>query len=139
MVDLVRLDWHGPYQYDLVFTHDIAEKRGIYVISVRQGSKPEKVVRIGQTYGSFSRRLSDYRMVIDALPGTKAVRVGIFNSQVSRLSAERLKDVENLLIYAYQPKLNRTGTSRYGGRDLIIENVGRHGPIDLRVSSSDYA
>lgn len=137
-VDTIRIEWHGPYLYDRVFTHDIVEKRGIYVISARQGSRPEKVVRIGRTYGSFSNRLSDYRMVIDALPGTKYVHIGVFDTQVSRLSAQRLEDVENLLIYAYQPKLNRTGTSRYTGRALIIENVGRRGPIDSYVNSSDY-
>lgn len=136
-MDEVRIDWHGPYQYDRVFTHDIVKKRGIYVISIRQGSRPEKIVRIGQTYGKFSDRLSSYRMVINALPGVKYVRIGVFDTPFSKLSAQRLNNVENLLLYTYKPKLNKAGTTRYSGRPLMVENVGRRGPIDPYIDSTD--
>ena len=133
----VEVEWYGPYKIDTVVEefHEY-EDFGLYMITRRWGEYPEKILYIGLTYSQdFSTRLSQHTWVYDEI-GTLKVRVGYLLEK--RSSEKRLRDVENLLIYVYQPKYNDKGKSTYSGRDLKIINSGRRGPLDKEVDSSDY-
>jgi len=135
-MDKVELHWRGPFTYDNARQAVEGKNVGVYAITVQQGSRPERILRIGQAYyQELWRRLVSYRTSVIAQPGSCYVRFGVF---VSRISIQRLNDVESLLIYACQPKWNERGKDRYDGRDLEIRNLGRHGPIASIVKSSDY-
>lgn len=134
-MDKVELHWTGPFTYDNARQSEEGKNVGVYAITVRQGSHPERILRIGQAYyQNFLGRLAGYRTSIIAQPGSCHVRFGKF---ISRISIQRLNDVESLLIYAYQPKWNELGKDCYDGRDLEIRNLGRHGPISSIVKSLD--
>ena len=53
-------------------------------------------------------------------------------------SIKRTEDIENLLIYAYQPEYNEKGKAGYYGREIEVVNRGRRGPLDEIVYSEDY-
>ncbi len=137
-MDKVVIDWKGPYGFDNALQAPAGDSRGVYVLTSRRRSGSEKLMRIGQTYDqAFYQRLNAYRMVVQASPRDWFVRFGAFASAQSRISRERLTDVENLLIFVYQPEFNKRGRNRYVGRDIEIVNRGRRGPIDAVIRSPD--
>jgi len=136
-MDRVALNWRGPYAFERAREVEPSENRGIYAITIKRGST-ERIVRIGRTYDqAFYQRLSGYKLAVKSMSGSAMVRFGIFASEVSRISRQRLSDVECLLIYVHQPRLNDACRDKYSGRDLEIVNRGRRGPIKAIVRSSD--
>lgn len=135
----VEIEWYGPYKIDTVVEefHEY-EDFGVYMITRKWGKYAEKILYIGMTYRrDFAQRFSEHwRDWLSEVIGTVKVRVGYLHEKKS--SEKRLRDVENLIIYVYEPEYNEIGKSTYSGRDLIIINSGRRGPLDREVDSSDY-
>jgi hypothetical protein len=135
-MDIVELNWRGAYPYKIAREVSAGENVGIYLITGKRGSMLETILIIGHAYDQYLyQRLADHKMVAEVYPGQCYVRFGTF---VSRISRQRLNDVEKLLIFAYQPRLNTIGKDLYKGRDLQIINRGRFGPIDSIVRPVIY-
>ena len=113
------------------------EDFGIYMITRKWGDS-EKILYIGLVYWrSFAERIAEHdRDLLWNVRGKINVRVGrIRLGGGSKHSYERMEDVENLLIYMYQPEFNYKGRGWYYGREIKIINLGRRGPLDKIVSS----
>jgi len=135
-MDIVELNWRGAYLYKRAREVLAGENVGIYLITGKRGSMLETILLIGQAYDQYLyQRLADHKMVAEVYSGQCYVRFGTF---VSRISRQRLKYVERLLVFVYQPRLNTIGKDLYKGRDLQIISRGQCGPINSIVRPVIY-
>jgi len=135
-MEQVKLLWQGPYQVDQALKSAASEGWGVYAICRKWGVAPEKVLYIGRAYWqNFRIRLPQHSWIAETW-GTVRVRFAEIEPEPGRIaSRKRTDDVEALLIYSLQPARNTHGKNTYRGRELLIINSGRRGPIPQRVAS----
>ena len=140
-MEKVTIVWSGPYSIDSARNRFRGwEDFGIYMITRKWGEK-ERIIYIGLVYWrTFADRIAEHeRDWLWALRGQIRVRVGkIQLKRGKKHSIKRTEDIENLLIYAYQPEYNEKGKAGYYGREIEVVNRGRRGPLDEIVYSEDY-
>lgn len=141
-LERVKIEWWGPYNVDSLLqeydwgSHDF----GIYVITRKWGRGSKSILYIGQTYTrDFGQRIVEHESWIREERGSIKIRLGYVILERGRISsAERLWDIENLLVYATQPKYNVQFKRGYYGRELKIVNLKRRGPLPIQIDSRNY-
>ena len=135
----VNVRWYGPYSFDSLIYRDISLNRGIYAI-YRVYGENETLLYIGKTSRNFLSRISEHnKHWLWSVKGRIQIRLGLLEfPNGGNFSAQKLSDVESLLILWHTPKENTTSTVYYRGRyNLEVYNLGRRGLLDKKISS-DY-
>ena len=118
-------NWEGGY-YDVLY-------------AVCKMGKP---IYVGMAYGeTVDQRLANHPTLrrIAKREGIRGLMVTFGEFVVKegkRLSWNRVRDIENLLLYVYKPKHNKKGTKTYRGRPLMVDNGGPGNPFDKVVTTS---
>ncbi len=72
------------------------------------------------------------------MSGVKLIHFGLVKlAEGKKISFERTRDIEELLIYYYRPPYNTLSKSGYKGRELLIINSGKLGSLDTIVSDDE--
>jgi len=141
-LERVKIEWWGPYNLDSILQEYEwgQEDFGIYMITRKWGRGARSILYIGQTYWrDFGERLAEHEWWIQKERGRIKIRLGyaiLGSGKIS--SSERLWDIENLLVYATQPRYNRQFKRGYYGRELKIINLKRRGPLPKQIDSRKY-
>ena len=110
----VEIDWSRPKAYDRLIEegshHD--ETARLYLISARYSNGKPKLLYIGKTYRQWvSKRLSQkdhksrYGTFQENYPNhTLFVSHGVITINGSRITSERVSDIESILIYTNEPQ-----------------------------------
>ncbi len=138
-MDWLQIDWKGPYSLRVAPKTKVAEHFGVYAIYKRE-PRIKKLLYIGRTYEQdFERRLAQHRRDwLDDRYESKdlCIHFGILiPPPETRISFERVADVEELLISCYVPPHNTASKSGYSGRDLLLLNTGTRGSIDVLIGA----
>lgn len=138
-MEIININWHGPYKINKIKDYDIAQDNGIYAI-YRKWNNTEKLIYIGKTERSFIERINEhYKNWLEKIKGQIKIRFGLLSFEDGRkYSSIKLSDVEALLIITNIPHLNIKSIYNYYGREkLIIRNVGRRGAIKGKISTDE--
>lgn len=106
---------------------------GIYAIYEGMGRTPQKLLYIGETYQqTFSQRLKQHqRQWLHKIDTKLLVSFGKVNlPRGTRISIERILDIESCLIYELRPPYNSMSKNGHCGRDFLIFNMGKIGTIN---------
>lgn len=136
-METLRFRWYGPFKLEEVTEFREGSDYGLYAITRKWGSSPERLLYIGLVYWQdFGKRLSQhYRDWLTDARGV-GVRLGYLELEIGqRTSFERIRDAENLLICYLQPPENTQGVQTYSGRDLCILNSGARGRIPKQIDT----
>ncbi|ABR48422.1 hypothetical protein Amet_2264 [Alkaliphilus metalliredigens QYMF] len=132
----IILKWFGPYDLERIQLYDLAFDKGIYMISRIWGEK-ETLLYIGRTKREFQKRLKEHDVWIKQYRGQIKIRLGLIMLHPdTKFSEKLLADVEALLIILNKTVENTSNTSTYSGRALTINNTGRRGLLDKRITSN---
>jgi hypothetical protein len=134
-----RIDWRGPYPIDTAHTKPEAGGYGIYTINEVKG-KSSKLLYIGETYWqSFGKRLKQHkRDWLNRIKGKLVVYFGIVVlPEGKRISYSKISDVERVLIHTHVPPFNTVSKRGYGGRDIMICNLGKTGSVERLVCTKE--
>ena len=138
-MECFEIEWKGPYSIDRVPVLKVAENFGIYAISQKKG-RGIKLLYVGRVYWqAFAKRLTQHkRDWLDRVSGEKVVHFGLVKlPEGKKISFERVRDIEELLIYHHLPPYNTASKRGYLGRELLIINTGKSEPLDKIVSSDE--
>lgn len=131
----ITMKWSGPYNLERIYVHDLAFDRGIYAIS-RVWGDTETLLYIGRTKRQFQKRLSEHDYWLREYRGQIKVRLGLIDSTTNlRFSEKLLADAEALLIIWNETIENTVNRSTYSGRALTLQNIGRRGLLDKKIST----
>lgn len=126
-----KIDWKGPYSIDTAQAKIGARGFGVYAIFEMKG-RTAKLLYIGETYWqNFRKRLQQHKHEwLHIVHGCLVVHFGAVGlPEGTRISYEKVKDVESALIYAIKPLYNTASKRGYSGRELMIFNLGKAGTI----------
>jgi hypothetical protein len=119
-LERVKIEWWGPYSIDSILTEGKwdPDDFGVYMLTCKWGKSRRSILYIGQTYWrDFGTRLPEHEWWIREERGKINIRLGYVNLGVGKISSsQRLWDIENLLVYATQPKYNIQLKRGYYGR-----------------------
>ena len=135
-METLRFRWYGPYTIEEANEFCEFEDYGLYQITRLWGNS-ETLLYIGMTYSQdFRKRLIQHDWWLSSIKGAR-VRLGYLELEKGqRTSYERIKDAENLLIWCLEPPENTQNIQTYSGRDLIIRNLGKKGPLPRTIDSN---
>ena len=134
-----EIEWKGPYSVNRAPTLKAAENFAVYAIFEKKGSS-SKLRYIGRTYWQdFGKRLTQYkRDWLDRVGGQQVVHFGTVKLSIGqRISFQRVRDIEELLIHAHVPPNNTVSKKGYIGRDLLIVSTGKVGTLDKLVTNDE--
>jgi len=137
-MECYEIEWKGPHPIDRAPNLKVAGNFGIYAISEKKGSSI-KLRYIGRVYWQdFGKRLKQHkRDWLDRISGAKVVHFGLIKiPEGKKVSFERIRDIEEFLIYHHVPPYNTVSKKGYYGRDLLVINTGKSGALD-KIASSD--
>lgn len=138
-MDIIKIDWSGPFKLSNLGNHSISHQSGVYAIYRKFGSS-EKLIYIGMTERTFAQRMREHSSDwLYALKGEVTIRCGLLSFEQNRkFSSHKLSDAESLLIVWCKPQMNTTNYRFYYGRDnIIIHSVGRRGLVPRVIDSDD--
>jgi len=136
-MEKVTIVWTGPYSVDSVGKFIEEKDFGIYMITRRWGES-EKVFYVELVYWeSLVDRIDEHKKGwLWSVRGKINFWIGRFHPDKGRsYSYESAKDVEDLVICAYQPKFNNKIKMVYDGREITVTNLGNRGPLDQVIYS----
>ena len=119
-MEQVWINWNGPYRLDLYPYRDASFDYGIYAISRLWGNSPT-LLYIGESYRQtmYDRLYSHENKWIYQYRGQVQVNFGTIELEDGcKISEQRIKDIEALMIYYHQPVHNTANKRNYYGRDL---------------------
>lgn len=112
---------------------------GIYAIYEMKG-KTTKLLYIGETYWQgFGKRLQQHKKQwLHRVNGKVVVHFGIVGlPEGTRISHEKVLDVESALIHALIPPFNTVSKHGYYGREVMIFNLGKIGTLPRLLCSKE--
>lgn len=138
-MEIININWYGPYKIDNIKNYDIAQDNGIYAI-YRVWNNKEKLIYLGKTERSFIERINEHcKSWLGEKKGQIKIRFGVLSLEAGRkYSSYKLSDVEALLIITNTPHHNIKSIYNYYGREkLVIRNIGRRGAIKEEISTDE--
>lgn len=135
-METLRIRWNGPYTIEEARTLRSEDDFGLYAVTRIWGEK-EFLRYIGMTYWqNFARRMRRHDRWIKKTLGAR-IRVGYIEAEEGKkLTEQKVKDAESLLIWCLDPPENTMNRVRYTGRKLSVVNRGHKGPLPRKVDSS---
>lgn len=133
-----KIEWKGPYSLEKARSVKMAEGFGVYVICEAKDKTP-KLLYIGKTYiQDFAKRLKQHQKSWMANIMTSKIKV-YFGSvglpEGKKISAERISDVEQILIHFLRPPFNTMSKRGYKGRSILIFNLGKAEALGTIISN----
>ena len=123
----VEISWTRPKKYEAIITQGSIydDEAQLYMISGRYGKYPHKLFYLGKTYSqSVSKRITQpdhqkrYNMLKKRHPKhVLCISHGIVSIEGGRIVYDRLKEIENILVY----------TSAISTNSINIANTVQHG------------
>lgn len=135
----VSIHWSGPFTLQSCLDSEQAGMRGIYTVTRVFGYSPS-LLYIGESYYDtiWDRLYCHNRNWVYFYRGQMQVNLGNVQLEYGlRLTEQRTKDIEGLLIYYHQPIHNTINKMNYWGRNLCIINRGRRGLLSDYVCTDD--
>lgn len=134
-----KINWKGAYPLETAQNRPEAKGDGIYAIYEKD--KSPKLLYIGETYTqNFGKRLQQHkhdwlyrfnkRMIIHF--GTVTLPKG------TRISLDKIHDIENTLIHILIPPCNNVGKHGYSGRNIMIFNLGKRGTLPHLIGDNEF-
>jgi len=132
----ITIEWSGAFNLERLNLCGLASDKGIYAISRFWGNR-ETLLYIGRTKREFQKRLREHDTWLKLYRGQIKVRLGRIVSPNMTFSEKLLADAECLLIILNETVENTSSINTYSGRALTINNIGRRGKLEKRISSDD--
>ena len=132
----VSVYWTDPIKYREFTEWESEWYEVLYVVR-----KMKKILYVGMAYDQYAHfRLSNHHKLgkIVKEEGVNGLTITYGERVVEggrRLSRTRIGEIENLLIYIYDPKHNERKIKTYKGRYLIVYNSGPGNPFDRVVTT----
>lgn len=139
-MEVVTINWNGPYLLHDLETYETSTSSGIYAISRVWGGN-ETLLYIGKTTRTFFQRMNEHnRDWFMNVRGEIRFRFGVTQFEDGKkYSKKKLGDIEALLICYHKPQENTMSMNYYWGREeLVVLNKGQKGSfMRAKVSSID--
>lgn len=139
---LVTLKWFKPIPYSELDRWLDEYYEVLYFVYQGKGRQARTRFYLGQAYSQdIVQRLKHSEHKIHGIAkeqGHVGLKVSFGELKIKegrKISSKLVNDIENLLIYVYEPKYNERGIWSYSGRHLVIKNTGRCTFFDKKVDS----
>ncbi len=132
----VSVRWFKPIPYS-----DLRDWKGEYYEVLYVVYKGSEILYVGMAYDQYvDIRLGNHHKLseIAKIENQRGLVISFGELRLKhgrRLSRRLVEEIENLLIFYYEPKYNKRGIYTYTGRELVIRNSGPGNPFDQTVSS----
>ena len=142
----VRIKWVGPIRYLELRKWGSDHYDLLYVVYRARGQQRRTRLYIGHAYRqkAIKRLLNPTHKVrrrIAQEQGLEKLKVSIGEIKFKegrRKSKRLIEEIENLLIYVYEPMYNKKKVWSYHGRRIVIRNSGKGSLFHKVVDSRDY-
>lgn len=133
------INWKGAYPLETAQNKPEAGSYGIYAIFEKIG-KGSKLLYIGETYSqSFGKRLQQHKHDwLHRVNARMTIHFGMIGlPKGTRISIDKVYDIENTFIHVLRPPFNNVGKHGYSGRDIMIINLGKIGTLPQLICDTD--